>query len=143
MAFREHRRFRSCCFVDIFCFTVCFHSGDRTRNNFAAGERMDKIRHLVNKRQKVLSKQRTVIANNVQDQTNRINPINNDLNQQVGIIASGKHRHRHHHGEKSRSKRSTSLLWNKLRFVHLIINYQYTPSHTHALTHINHTIFSV
>ena len=111
MAFREQNRFRSCCFVDIFCFTVCFHSGER-RNTFAAGESMDNIRHFTHKRQKVLSRQRT-----------NSNLDNNDrgpfhlLNEPRESSINGPHRHRHRHGERIRAKRSTSLLWNKLRLV--------------------------
>ena len=122
MALRETSRFRSCCFVDIFCFTVCFHSGDRTRNEFAAGERLQNIRHLVRKRKQFASKGRTnqVTAGqikNIQNMRNIQNPSPFDTNEQFDAITNQRHTHRHRHHHAERSKRSTSLLWNKLRFV--------------------------
>lgn len=114
MALRENRRFRSCCFVDIFCFTVCFHSGDRTRNDFAAGERLHNIRHLNHKRRKFTSAEQTIsVATEQIKGLKDTSPF--DMSQQYETFTNEHHRGRHRHGE--RSKRSTSLLWNKLRFV--------------------------
>ena len=123
MALRgETRRFMSCCFVDIFCFTVCFHSGDRTRNEFAAGERLQNIRHLKHKRRQFSAKERTnkvierqnMNAGNVQ---NLQNPSPFDINENYDAITNQRHTPRHRLRHAGRSKRNTSLLWNKLRFV--------------------------
>ena len=125
MALRgERRRFMSCCFVDIFCFTVCFHSGDRTRNEFAAGERLRNIRHLNHKRRQFSTQERTsnskVTAGqlrNAENLNNLQNPSPFDINEQYDAITNQRHRPTHRHRLARRSKRSANLLWNKLRFV--------------------------
>ena len=114
MAFREQSRFRSCCFVDIFCFTVCFHSGERNRHRVAVGERLDTMRHPAYKRLNTLSLDST--NSNFDTDVGHLSPVY--LNEPVEST-HGPHRHRHHHGERFRSKRSAGPLWNKLRFVQM------------------------
>ena len=113
MAFREQSRFRSCCFVDIFCFTVCFHSGERNRHRVAAGERLDTMRHPAYKRLNTLTLEGT--NSNFDTDVGHLSPVH--LNEVDST--HGPHRHRHHHGERFRSKRSAGPLWNKLRFVQM------------------------